>query len=142
MPFNSLGVYTPTAGATTAAPGDVIRSAIWNAIFTDLSSALTLLGEQLYGATSVIATPYVPVATDSLLQVDVAGAVVINLPTGASRNGYPLKIKDISGAANANNITINKNGTDTIEGLTAITIDVAYGGFSLIPTATGWIISP
>jgi len=142
MPFNSSGVYTPPAGATTAAPGDVIRSAIWNAIFTDISAALTLLGEQLYGTSNVIATPYVPITTDSFLEVNFAGAVTINLPTGVSRNGYPLRIKDVSGAANTNNITIVPNGAETIDGLASIVISDSYGGYSLIPKSTGWMISP
>lgn len=142
MPFNSLGVYTPASGALTAAPGTVIQSAVWNAIFADITSALTLLGEQLYGTTSVVAATYVPVSTDSFLLVNRAGAVTINLPTAASRSGYPLIIKDISGAADANNITINRNSTDTIEGATVLTINAQYGGYWLYPVTGGWVLKP
>lgn len=142
MPFNSLGVYTPAAGATTAAPGDIIRSAIWNAIFEDISDALTELGQQVYGFTSVTAATYAPVAADSFLLVNRAGVVTINLPTGASRNGYPLTIKDTSGAAQTNNITIDGNGAENIDGLATITIDVAYGGYTLYPVTGGWVIKP
>ncbi len=142
MPFNSAGLYTPAAGATTAAPGDIIRSAVWNAIFTDLSNALTLLGEQLYGATAVTGATYVPVAADALLMVNRAGVVAVNLPLASTRNGFPLAIKDISGAASTNNITINRNTTDTIEGLTSIVISADWGGYQLIPVSGGWIIRP
>jgi hypothetical protein len=142
MPFNSSGVYTPASGATTAVPGALIQSAIWNAIHTDFSNALTLLGQQLYGTTSITTTPYVPLTADTLLLVNIAGAAVVNLPTATSRNGYPLAIKDISGAANTNNITINRNGSDLIEGLTSIAIDAAYGGYFLYPVTGGWIIHP
>lgn len=42
MPINPVtGVYTPPAAAENAFPGKVIASADWNAIFTDLSSAMT-----------------------------------------------------------------------------------------------------
>lgn len=142
MPFNSAGVYTPASGATTAAPGDIIRSSIWNAIFTDLSDSLTLLGQQLYGTTTVAAASYVPLAADALLLVNNGGAVSIDLPLASTRNGYPLAIKDISGAASTNNITINRDTTDTIEGLTSITINADWGGFYLIPVSGGWIIRP
>ncbi len=142
MPFNGSGVYTPTSGATSAAPGDVIRSSTWNAIFTDLSDALTLLGQQLYGTTTVTATPYAPAATDSLALISVAGAVTVNLPAASSRSGYPLAIKDISGAASTNNITINRDGADTIEGLTSIVIATDWGGYTLHPITGGWIIKP
>lgn len=142
MPYNSAGIYTPASGATTAVPGDLIRSSTWNSIFTDISSVLTLLGQQLYGTTSVIVSPYVPVAADAFLLVNKNTAVAINLPTATSRNGYPLAIKDISGAAQTNNITINRNGSDTIEGLTSIVIDVAYGGYTLYPVTGGWVLRP
>lgn len=142
MPFNSGGVYTPPSGSENAQPGDIIRSATWNSIFTDIATALTLLGQQLYGTTSVTATPYVPVTTDSLLLVDVASASVINLPTAASRNGYPLAIKDTSNDAYARNITINANGGDTIEGSASLVINTSYGGYVLVPVSGGWIIHP
>jgi len=142
MPFASSGVYTPASGAESAAPGGLIQSAVWNSIFTDISSALTLLGQQLYGTTAVTTTPYVPVSTDAFLLVNKTSAVTVNLPTAASRNGYPLIIKDNSGAAQTNNITINPNGSDTIEGLTSLTVNVAWGGFALYPVTGGWVIQP
>ncbi len=47
MPYNvSTGVYAPPDGAEDAVPGEVIRSATWNTIFTDLSNALTQVGTQ------------------------------------------------------------------------------------------------
>jgi hypothetical protein len=120
----------------------LIQSAVWNAIFTDISSALTLLGQQLYGTTSVITTPYIPVSTDTFLLVNIASASTINLPSATLRSGYPLTIKDTSGAANTNNITINRNGSDTINGLTAVKITSNYGGFTLYPIAGGWVTKP
>lgn len=142
MPYDSTGVYTPPAGAETAAPGDVIRSSTWNSIFTDISAALTLLGQQLYGTTSVTGATYVPVATDSLLLVNRAGAVAINLPTAATMNGAPLAVKDISGVAHTNNITITPNGAERIEGLATVVINVDYGGYWLYPISGGWILRP
>lgn len=41
----TTGVYTPPTGATNAFSGKVIASAVWNSIFTDLSSALTTLAQ-------------------------------------------------------------------------------------------------
>ena len=142
IPFNNLGTYTPPAGATTAAPGDIIKSSIWNAIFTDISAALTLLGEQLYGTTSVTSSPYVPVATDAFLLLNSASPITVNLPTAASRNGFPLAIKDISGNAHNNTITINANGAETIENSALITIRNDWGGWALYPVTGGWILRP
>jgi hypothetical protein len=46
MPFSG-NTYTPPTGAENAAPGQVIQSAVWDAIFTDIASALTTLMTQL-----------------------------------------------------------------------------------------------
>lgn len=142
MPFNGSGVYTPASGATTAAPGTLIQSAVWNAIFTDISGALTLLGRQLYGSTAVTSTPYTQLATDTLLLVNDAAAVTINLLAASGAGGYPLIIKDKSGAAHTNNITITANGSDTIEGSASITINTDYGWYKLLPVTGGWILIP
>ena len=40
----SNGTYTPPAGAENAVPKAVIQSAVWNSIFTDISTALTSIG--------------------------------------------------------------------------------------------------
>lgn len=45
MPFNG-NQYVPPAGAESAAPGNVLQSAIWNSIFTDIAAALTQLATQ------------------------------------------------------------------------------------------------
>jgi hypothetical protein len=45
MPFSG-NVYTPPTGSESAAPGQVVQSAIWNNIFTDLAAALTTLMTQ------------------------------------------------------------------------------------------------
>jgi len=37
----NTGVYTPAAGATSATPGQVVQSAVWDAIHTDMSNAFT-----------------------------------------------------------------------------------------------------
>jgi hypothetical protein len=45
MPFNiNTGVYTSVAGATTATTGQVIQSAVWNSIHSDLAVAITDIG--------------------------------------------------------------------------------------------------
>lgn len=46
MPFNiNTGTYTSVAGATTAATGQVIQSAVWNSIHGDLAIAITDIGQ-------------------------------------------------------------------------------------------------
>lgn len=91
MPFNATtGVYTPAAGAETAAPGDLIQSTVWNAIFTDLSTALTEVGQLLGTA------PSTPVASLAL-----ASGGVIDWDTG----GYQI-------TESTNTLTLNSGNPD------------------------------
>jgi hypothetical protein len=45
MPFSG-NQYTPPAGALTAAPGQIVQSSVWDAIFTDMAAAFTTLMTQ------------------------------------------------------------------------------------------------
>lgn len=93
----------------------------------------------------------------SMAQVNVAGAVTVTLPTLATPSGgaqaqpdlfanAPIVIEDIGGNAASFPITINRNNiSDAILGLASISIDVAYGAYTLSPnyTTRNWTnISP
>lgn len=78
-----------------------------------------------------------------LINKAVPAASNIQLPTAASRLGVPIIIKDYAGNAAANVATILPNGAEKIDGLASLPINSNYGGFKLIPIATGgWYISP
>jgi hypothetical protein len=64
----------------------------------------------------------VSATTDCVVVTDltVAGAVTVNLPAGASKQLFI--IIDGKGDAATNNITINRNGTDTIKGATSLVL--------------------
>lgn len=89
-------------------------------------------------------SPYVPLITDTLLWVDVsAGAVEIDLPTGASRAGRALEIKDINGNSLANNITLDPQAGETVDGLDPYLIETDYDGVTLYPKPSGgWTTQP
>ena len=91
--------------------------------------------------TSVTTTPYAVTPADTLLWVDTSGgAITITLPAAATRLGKALEIKDITGNANANNISIVPNGAETIDGLAPMIINTDFGGWTLYPKddGTGW----
>jgi hypothetical protein len=98
--------------------------------------------------TLVTTTPYSPSVTDTLLFMAVGGPAVVNMPASSSRGGLPLVIKDVSGAADTNNITINRNGADTygFDGQGTYTIMAAYGGARFDPktvgATNGWALDP
>jgi hypothetical protein len=47
MAYNAGGVYIQVSGAVTAVPGQVVQSAVWNNIHTDLGTALSTVMIQL-----------------------------------------------------------------------------------------------
>lgn len=73
-----------------------------------------------------------------------AGAITLTLPSAADfQYAQDLVIVDDSGNASSNNITINRAGTDTINGGTSTTINTDYGGVRLSASSDStWVILP
>ena len=70
---------------------------------------------------SVTTTPFTPALSEYVLGVTTTStAITISLPPpGAGDVGRVLLIKDVSNNASVNNITIEPNGSDTIDGVNA-----------------------
>lgn len=117
MSFSNKGVYSPASGATTAASGQTIASATWNAIFTDLTTALTLLGElTFYNAVAVA----VPISITADTQISVV------LPPGATNYAISnVRLANSVGTTTSTTVGLytaaNQGGT-TIITSTALTI--------------------
>lgn len=88
--------------------------------------------------TNVTTPTYTALATDYFLCVDTATApVTITLPTGILGTVYI--VKDCSGDAATNPITIQGTGGQLVDGSTA-TINSPYGAIQLIFNGTEWSI--
>lgn len=88
--------------------------------------------------TDVTTPTYTALATDYFLCVDTATApVTITLPTGTLGSVYI--VKDCSGDANTNPITINGTGGQLVDGSSA-TINSPYGAIELIFNGAEWSI--
>lgn len=85
-------------------------------------------------------SPYAVLSSDVILLVDTsAGAVTVNLQPGATRTGN-LIIKDVTGNAAANNITITPFGAERIDNLTPVPIDSNYGAINILPYGNGYTV--
>jgi hypothetical protein len=129
---------------------------VWSSLssFIVASTGLTLSGSTTVtiaaalGSTQVVTSAsYVILPTDTEVYVNRAGAVTLTAPDAASWLtgsggiiGHPLVIKDISGAADSNNITLNRAGANTFDGATSLTITTKYGGWKLRVASANWAI--
>lgn len=75
--------------------------------------------------------------TDDIILCNAAGAITVTLPTPT--NGRTLVIKDISGNATTNNITIARHAAENIEGLASnYLIQVSFETVILTSDGTNW----
>ena len=94
-------------------------------------------------AVAFAASPYTVLATDVAIYVDtVGGAITINLPAQATRAGVPLLVKDVTGHAAANNISLVGNGAETTDSLATCPISADFGGVTINPLAGGYTVAP
>ena len=137
MPFNPVTrIYTPAPGAETAVPGEVIASATWNAVFTDISNALTQLGQGTvtYPQRSITAAGGLPiVSSDVVISFNNAGDLTPTIPLASSRAGVPLTLNNVVGSHTQ---TLTRTSPDTFNGNTTINL-VAGATITLAPYNDG-----
>jgi len=108
--------------------------------FSGNGSGLTGVGGG-YTVVSVSSTPYNADQTsgDIILLVDAAtaGATTINLPTAVS-NAAKFTIKKIDGGTNS--VTVDSNGTETIDGGLTATLLIPSASITLISNNSNWFI--
>ncbi|HIK67898.1 MAG TPA: hypothetical protein EYF95_08000 [Flavobacteriales bacterium] len=84
--------------------------------------------------TTVLSSDYIVACTN-------AAAITLTLPGKSSSSGQLAVIKDALGQANTNNITIEGNSTDTIDGALSYVINRAFGCVWLVCDGiNGWFI--
>lgn len=88
-------------------------------------------------------SPYTVLATDVFLAVDPSGgAVRIDMQPNLDRDGVGLTIKDVTGHAATNAISIYGNGSELIDTLSPYPINSDFGGVYLVPITGGYTVSP
>lgn len=110
---------------------------------TSPSSLLHVNGSQTVKRTAVGTGAYTILTTDYYLGKTsiTGGGDTITLPSAVTVGaGKIYIIKDESGAAGTNNITIDGDGTETIDGTTTRVINTNYGSMNIISDGTNWYI--
>ena len=91
---------------------------------------------------SVTGATYAAKAGDRLIGVNRAGAVTVTLPTAQLRAGRTYTVKDESGAAATNNITVATEGSETIDGSATDVISDNYGSKHYYSDGSNWFEVP
>lgn len=139
MGFSNSGVYTAPTGAINQTPGAVIRSATWNTIFVDITSALTLVGQQLWNGPKTLTANYTVLTTDTALIFNASGTTTVTLPSAATVQGHYLTLKTVAAQAVVASATVVAPLTATTPG-TAILAATAGKFARLQSDGANWIV--
>jgi hypothetical protein len=93
-----------------------------------------------YRLTIVITTPYNVTNNDEVIMVDIPGPASVILPAIGNNDNKKraLYIKDYSGQAKTNPITITSAGGKTIDGVSFAILNGGYSHIQVIYDGTNW----
>lgn len=132
----ATNLYFTDARAKSAAVADTITNGV-----TDVAPSQNAVYDALAlkydkGSVVSVAGTHNIAAGERYLLVDTSAARTLNLPTPAVMDFY---IKDVTGTANTNNISLVPNGGEKIEGLAATRLlAAAYGSWHVFCDGTDW----
>ncbi len=128
MSYNSNGtVYTPPTGAETAASGNVLQSAVWNAINTDYATAFSKVG--LVGFNG------------SIIKLASRG-ISLSVANTDNQVTVPVSVFPLSGANYQVNQVILSNASASCSGATfALYTASGAGGTAIVTASTACTIT-
>ena len=89
--------------------------------------------------TSTKTSNYTIGATDTVIFANAtSGNVTITLPVASGVSGYRFYVKRIDNSGNT--CAVARSGSDTIDGLTSITLDAQYTSLTLVSDGSAWYI--
>lgn len=136
------GTGTTVAGNINLQTGGVTRLQITptGSIIGTTISAHQIIGSQRYTVRSLAANLTIDTTTtDCIILVDTSSARAITLPTATS--GRIVVIKDKTGQAGTNNITITRAGSESIEGVAGNYImSTNFQCTRLVSDGTNWFV--
>jgi hypothetical protein len=142
--ISALGAATNgqlVIGSTSVSPVLATLTAGAGVSITNGPGSITIAatGTTILNYTSVTTSPYVVAATDDYMSVNTSSiAITVQLPN-APTTGRVYTIKDKSGLAATNNITITTvGGTITIDGSTSFVMNTSYQSINVLFDGTNY----
>lgn len=140
---SAAGVFSSSNGTNGqvligggAAPAWATITAGSNITITNAANAITIAansGANVFNLTKTAVTPYVATATDYFIAIDCSGGIkTVQLPN-APATGRAFVIKDYTGNATANNVTVTTvGGAVLIDGATTYVLNTNYEAVQVI----------
>lgn len=96
----------------------------------------------MYTVESVSGTTTISVTKGwHLVACTTSSAYTVTLPASSAAAGAVITIADVSGDAATNTLTVERAGSDTINGATSVTINAPYNSITFITNGSGkWIL--
>jgi len=93
-----------------------------------------------YRVTTVNSTLYLVAGSDEIVMVNVAGPATVILPSDVEvkSKSRVLYIKDYTGGANVNPITVTSAGEKTIDGVSSVILDHGYAHIQVVYDGKNW----
>jgi hypothetical protein len=142
---NTNGSMTLTAGENVTDAMNIVASGAASRVTITAGTGSISLDSGLIVPVASKAfgdSPYTVLGTDYFIACDTgAGALTVTLPAASSVAGRTFVIRDVAGAAGANNITIGGGGTNLVGGGAAAAtkvLSVAYSGATVYSDGTVW----
>ena len=109
---------------------------------SSLNTIIPTTGNKAWNLTTINTATYDLLATDYILSVAYTGTgtVTITLPSAQTTSGRIIIIKDAGGNAATNNITIDTEGAETIDGQATLVVNADYDAVSLYCNGTSWLV--
>ena len=139
--YQQHGRHTFDVATAGASADDPIS---WTTAFQISNDAtITTTGGRVHNVTTVNAATYDLLVTDYICHVTYTGTGAVTsftLPTAQTVSGRTIIIKDAGGNAGTNNITIDTEGAETIDGAGTLVINSDYSSVSLYSDGSNWFI--
>lgn len=118
---------------------DFMDNGIFKLNFAQSADELQLEAGYKIKRTALASSPYTVLINDHYIGVDTTMARTLNLPAAATAGaGKIFVIKDETGGAGANNITIDPSGVETVDGAGTLVINTNYGRATILCNGTNW----
>jgi hypothetical protein len=117
--------YTVTQGA---APSEIWMDAVDGGAGAATASSVT----------GLVGTGYTASPGQLVLVSTQSSPATITLPSATNIVGQRVSVKDASGSASTNNITVSASNSQRIDGSSSVSISTSYGSVTVVSDGSNW----